>query len=139
MAGLLQRYACRMGSARAVGCCESGAMLIEFALIFPILLVLFLGTIEFGDALTVNRKLTNAASAVSDLVAQVAEISAPELTDIARAAEEIVKPYASAQMTMVVTSVETDGSGATTVGWSFAQGSGAVARQTGESFGTLPS
>jgi Flp pilus assembly protein TadG len=116
---------------------QEGTSLIEFALVFPILVMMFLGLVEFGEAFAVDRKLTNAASAVSDLVAQTSAVTGADLDDLARAAEEIVKPYASAQLRIVVTSVETDRDGASTVGWSYAHGSGATTRQSGSSF-TLP-
>lgn len=116
---------------------EEGTSLIEFALVFPILVMMFLGLVEFGEAFAVDRKLTNAASAVSDLVAQTSTVTGADLDDLARAAEEIVKPYAAAQLRMVVTSVETDKDGRSAVGWSYAHGDGAVPRQSGGSF-TLP-
>jgi Flp pilus assembly protein TadG len=127
-----------MRSASALRQCESGAMLIEFALVFPILVMMFLGLVEFGEAFAVNRKLTNAASTVSDLVAQVATITPSDLNDIARVAEEIVKPYAVTPMRTVVSSVEADKDGNVKVAWSYAHGSGAAAREAGTAF-TLPS
>ena len=42
-------------------CSERGAAAVEFALIFPILLALVLGTIEFGRAYNVQISLTHAA------------------------------------------------------------------------------
>jgi Flp pilus assembly protein TadG len=132
------RLSSLMRPASALGQCERGSMLIEFALVFPILVVMFLGLVEFGEAFAVNRKLTNAANTVSDLVAQVATITASDLNDIARVAEEIVKPYAATPMRTVVSSVATDQDGNVKVVWSYAHGNGAAARETGKAF-NLPS
>jgi Flp pilus assembly protein TadG len=99
--------------------------------------MMFFGLVEFGEAFAVNRKLTNAASTVSDLIAQVPEVSTAGLDDVARVADEIIKPYATTPMSMIVSSVETDGDGNVTVGWSYAHGGGATARQPGNSY-TLP-
>lgn len=132
------RFARPMRFASTLRRCQSGAMLIEFALVFPILVMMFLGLVEFGEAFAVNRKLTNAASTVSDLVAQVATITTSDLNDIARVAEEIVKPYAATPMRTVVSSVAADQDGNVRVAWSYAHGNGAAARETGIAF-TLPS
>jgi Flp pilus assembly protein TadG len=117
----------RTGLARA----EEGMALVEFSLVFPILLILFVGTVEFSEGFAVNRKLTNAASTVSDLVAQVPQVSDADLSDIAEVAETLMQPYQAANLGLVVTSVEADADNNTTVGWSYAHGSGATARTGG--------
>ena len=113
---------------------ERGAILIEAAFVFPILVMLLIGLVEFGEVFAVDRKLTNAASTVSDLVAQLAEVSTGDLSDIARVADEIIKPYVTTNMGMIVSSIETDGQGAVTVGWSYAHGAGVNAHMPGASF-----
>ena len=113
---------------------QEGLALIEFSLVFPILLMLFVGTVEFSEAFAVNRKLTNAAGTVSDLVAQVSRVSNADLSDIAEVAETLLEPYRAANLGLVVTSVEADADNNTTVGWSFAHGSGATARTGGAAF-----
>ena len=134
----LQRLSVRDRMPLAATRCEQGAILIEAAFVFPILIIMFIGLIEFGEAFAVDRKLTSAASTVSDLVAQLSQVSAADLDDIARVADEIIKPYVTAPMSMVVSSVETDGNGAVTVGWSYVHGTGANAHRPGDSF-LLPS
>ena len=123
----------RTGLARA----EEGLALVEFSLAFPILIMLFAGTVEFSEGFAVSRKLTNAAGSVSDLVAQMPRVSNADLTDIAEAAELLMQPYQAAGLRVVVTSVEADADNNTTVGWSWAHGSGASAHQSGGAF-TLP-
>jgi Flp pilus assembly protein TadG len=110
---------------------EKGLSLLEFALIFPLMIMLFLGLVEFGEAFAVSRKLTNAASSVSDLVSQVPEITTSDLDDIARVAEAIIEPYRTANLGLVVTSVQADAQGNLTVGWSYAHGAGATGRTQG--------
>jgi Flp pilus assembly protein TadG len=122
------------GLVRRIARRSDGAALVEFTLIFPILIMMFLGLVEFGEAFAVSRKLTNGASTVSDLVAQVPSVSASELDDIARVAEEIIKPYRTANLGLVITSVRADGDNATTVAWSYAHGTGATARAQGSAF-----
>jgi Flp pilus assembly protein TadG len=122
------------GAIRALARCREGAAIVEFSLIFPIMVVMFLGLVEFGEAFAVSRRLTNSASTVSDLVAQVRTVSTGDLNDIARVAEEIVKPYRTANLGLVVSSVRADKDNATTVAWSYAHGTGATARAQGAAF-----
>jgi len=116
---------------------EEGAVMIEFAIILPIMVMLFLGMVEFGEAFTVDRKLTSAASTVSDLVAQGPKITPAELSDIADVAEEIIKPYRLQNFALVISSVQADANNNAVVRWSYAEGTGATARAQGSSV-TLP-
>lgn len=112
-----------------------GVAAVEFALIAPILIVLFLGAVEFSNAITVDRKLTALTSSTADLVAQTEEIDTTEMTNIFQASTAIMTPYATSSLSLVITGVIIDGSGDATVDWSDAhQGS---ARATGSSV-TLP-
>jgi Flp pilus assembly protein TadG len=49
---------------------QSGTVAIEFAFIAPILILLFLGTIELCNALICREKATTVASTAADLVTQ---------------------------------------------------------------------
>lgn len=118
---------------------EGGASLIEFTLIFPLLVGLFLGLVEFGEAFSVSRRVSNAAAAASDLVSQVPSVTDADLSDIALVTTELLKPYKSDNFGMVISSVvaNQDNTGAT-VAWSYATGQGATARTQGGAY-TLPS
>jgi Flp pilus assembly protein TadG len=123
-----------MGFAKA----EGGLAFVEFTLAFPLLLLMFVGTVEFSEAFAVNRKLSVAASTVSDLVAQVARVSDSDLADITDVAETLMQPYAADNLRVVITSVVADEDNNTTVGWSYAHGTGAIVRTAGGAQ-TLPS
>ena len=71
------------GATRRLGRSEQGVTMIEFALVFPIMLFLFMGLVEFGEAFSVDRKISNAASTISDLVSQESTVTTAELQDIA--------------------------------------------------------
>jgi Flp pilus assembly protein TadG len=112
---------------RRAGGAEGGAALIEFTLIFPILISLLLGLVEFSQAFAVSRKLSDAAATVSDLVAQMPEVTEADLVDIANVADTLLAPYSAAELGLVITSVEADDSNNTTVGWRWSRGTGAGA------------
>jgi Flp pilus assembly protein TadG len=105
---------------------QSGHALIEAALIFPILLGLFLGVSEFSEAFTVSRRLQGAAHTAADLVARVQSVTAQDLDGVKAMIDETMKPYSVASLGVIVTSVvadEEDGT-ATTVEWSDVRGAG---------------
>jgi len=116
---------------------QGGSAVVEFALIMPVLLMLYLGSIEASSLFTVDRRVTLAASTVGDLVAQwnpdVGEIPQAVLDDYFGAAEAIMVPYDATGIQQVVSFVTVDAAGATTVLWSKASG-GAAARQAGEAY-----
>ena len=102
---------------------ERGVISVEFALVLPILIILFIGLVEFTEAFTINRKLSNVASTVSDLVSQEASVTSGSLGDVTTVANEIIKPYSAAPMSLVIVNVEADNDGAKTVAWSYPSGS----------------
>jgi Flp pilus assembly protein TadG len=89
-----------------------GVSAVEFALILPFILLLYLGGVELTHAITVDRKVTAATSAVGDLVAQASEVSAADLQNIFDAATAILAPYNAAELKIVVSSVEVNDDGA---------------------------
>ncbi len=106
---------------------EEGAALIEFALVLPILLILFLGMVEFGEAFSVSRKIDTVAATTADFVSQLDTLTNTDYDDIVLVANELIKPYSNAPMSLVITSVVADENNNTTVAWSCATG-GATAR-----------
>ena len=116
--------------------CEDGLAMIEFALVFPILIALFLGMVEFGEAFSVNRKIESVAATAADLVSQLQSLTDAGFDDIVLVGNELIKPYRSAPMALVVTSVVADKDNKTTVAWSCPSG-GATARTVGSAVTTL--
>jgi len=94
---------------------------VEFALIVPIIITLYLGAVEFGHALTLDRRVTAIASATADLVAQVEQVNDADIADIFAASSSIIIPYSQTPLSIILTSVVADANGNTTVDWSEAQ------------------
>lgn len=95
-----------------------GMSAVEFALILPIMITMYIGAVEFSDALTVNRRVTAVASAAADLTAQAEQVTSGDVNDIFSAATSILAPYSTTPISIVLTSVVADGENATTVEWS---------------------
>jgi Flp pilus assembly protein TadG len=99
--------------------CKSGVAIIEFALVVPVMLLLFLGTIEVGDLLSVDKRVSSVSAALGDLVARSNEkLDRDELTDYFNAVSTMMLPYSADQLTQVVTCVFVDVNGNATVRWS---------------------
>jgi Flp pilus assembly protein TadG len=103
---------------------RSGLAAVEFALIAPVMIVMFYGAVELSSAVDCSARVSRVASTVADLVAQETAISTADATNIFSASNAILFPYASANAKIVVTSLVTDASGKVTVSWSESQNTG---------------
>ncbi len=110
---------------------RSGQALIEAALVFPILVGLFLGVSEFSEAFTINRRVEAAANTSADLVARTQSVTNAELAGIKSMVDEMIKPYSTAKLGLINSSVATDQDNTSTIQWSFAQGAGVSAQAVG--------
>jgi Flp pilus assembly protein TadG len=71
-----------------------GVAAVEFALLVPIMVMMFIGAVELSQAITVDRRVTQIANATADLVARAdKKISQSEIKDIMRISSYILKPY----------------------------------------------
>ena len=113
-----------------------GLAAVEFAMILPIMLTLYFGTLETVDALTASRRVANVAETAADLVAQETTVSSADLNDVFAASAAILTPYDTTAIKITISSVVASSSNVTTVAWSSAYG-GATAR-TVNSTVTLP-
>jgi len=99
---------------------------IEFALVLPVLVMVYLMSVDVTLVVTADRRVTNIASSIGDLVGQSTQISAAEMQDVFAAATALIEPMDDIPLSVVVTSVVADEDGVTTVDWSQAyNGSGA--------------
>jgi Flp pilus assembly protein TadG len=87
---------------------RSGLAAIEFAMIVPIMLLLFFGTDEFSSAVAVNRKVTLMARTVSDLTSQNISVTDAQLTNFFNASKAIMTPYPSTPVNATVSELYID-------------------------------
>jgi Flp pilus assembly protein TadG len=97
-----------------------GVSAIEFAMIAPLLILIYVGTAEIGNALTVYRRTATVATTASDLTAQVKSVSTADLQDIVSASSSILTPYATSPLKIVISSVVADEDNDGKVAWSYA-------------------
>jgi Flp pilus assembly protein TadG len=110
---------------------RSGASAVEFALIVPLMLLIYFGTFEVTQGLALDRLVKLNASTVTNLVAQYTTISATrDMPDILGASAQILQPYSSSSATTIVSCVSIDATGKATVAWS--QALNGAARPSGQ-------
>jgi Flp pilus assembly protein TadG len=92
----------------------------EFAMLVPLMLVVFVGVSEVGQAISISRKVTITVRTVTDLVTQYSALSTSDMTNLLNAASQVIAPYPSSNLTITVSEVQTDSKSNATVTWSSA-------------------
>lgn len=95
---------------------------VEFALILPVLIASYFGTVEISRAYIAKNKVEAITETVADLVSQGKTITTTQLNDIFTISSKALLAAEEANINIVVTSVrtepDTNGNPETTVRWS---------------------
>jgi Flp pilus assembly protein TadG len=91
---------------------------VEFALILPVMLTLFLGGTEITQGITIKRKTTIATRTIGDLIAQGTNITNNEMDAIFAATSAVLAPYSAANFEITVSSVVIDANNVAKIVWS---------------------
>jgi Flp pilus assembly protein TadG len=95
-----------------------GVAAIEFAILLPLMLALYLGCVEITNGVAIQRKVTLTARAVADVASQFTTIASSDMTNILNAAPDIIVPYQSSPLTAVVSELSINAQGQAAVVWS---------------------
>jgi Flp pilus assembly protein TadG len=87
---------------------KRGVAAVEFAMIVPLMLVLFFGTEEFSTGVAVKRKVTLMARTLSDLTSQNMAVTDAQLNNFYNASTAIMTPYSSAPVKSTITQLYVD-------------------------------
>lgn len=87
---------------------RSGVAATEFAVIVPLMLVMFFGTVEFSSAVAVDRKVTLMARTLSDLTSQSTAVGDSDMTNFFAASTGIMTPYATASVKATISELYVD-------------------------------
>ena len=85
-----------------------GIAAVEFAVIAPVMLLMFFGTLEFSSAIAVDRKVTLVARTMADLTSQSISVSSTDLSNFTITAQAMMTPYASAPLNTTITELWID-------------------------------
>jgi Flp pilus assembly protein TadG len=97
---------------------QSGISAVEFALLLPLMVTLYLGTVEISQGVGIDRKVTLTTRTVADLASRVKDITDAEMTSLLSASSAVIAPYDPAQLKVTVSRVDVDANGTAKVKWS---------------------
>jgi Flp pilus assembly protein TadG len=98
---------------------RDGIAAVEFAILLPLLVLLYFGSVEVSQAIAIKNLVTLSASTVANLVTQYPSISASQtMPDILNAASSVLTPWPVGNALVRVSFITIDGNGKATVTWS---------------------
>lgn len=103
---------------RRFTCDKRGVSAVEFALVAPMMIGLYLGCVEVSDGVSADRKVSLTAAALANLTAQVSTISSSDMSNILDASSAIIAPYSASKLKITVTCISIDANKRATVKWS---------------------
>lgn len=86
-----------------------GIAAVEFALIVPLLLVMYFVTMEAGQGIDTNKKLGRLASMVADLVTQESSVNKADLDAILQIGAAIIQPYNRSKPSIYIAGIQFNG------------------------------
>src|SRR5216684_9314629 len=97
---------------------QRGVSAVEFAMLLPLMLTLYLGTVEISQGVGIDRKVTLTTRTVADLASQVSSINNSEMSNILAAASAVIAPYDASKLKVTVSQVAIDNNSNATISWS---------------------
>jgi Flp pilus assembly protein TadG len=97
---------------------ERGVSAVEFAMLLPLMLTLYLGAVETSQGIGAGRKVTLTARTICDLVSQVQSVGNADMTNALNAASSVMVPFPVSNLKVTVSSVKIDANGKATIDWS---------------------
>src|SRR5947207_12903626 len=83
-----------------------GVAAVEFAMLLPLMVTLYLGSVEISQGVGINRKVTLTSRTVADLASQVATINNADMTNFLNAAWAVIAPYDVTKLKVTVLAVQ---------------------------------
>lgn len=87
-------------------------------MLLPLMLSLYIGTIEVSQGIDADRKVILTARTIADLVSRVSTINNADMASTLNASAAIMAPYPVAKLKVTVSSVTINSQGKATIAWS---------------------
>ncbi|MGH6770883.1 MAG: TadE/TadG family type IV pilus assembly protein [Xanthobacteraceae bacterium] len=97
---------------------QRGVSAVEFAMLLPLMITLYLGTVEISQGVAINRKVTLTTRTVADLASQVSSINSADMSNLLKASAAVIAPFDTNQLKVTVSQVKIDANGNATIDWS---------------------
>jgi Flp pilus assembly protein TadG len=97
---------------------KRGVSAVEFAMLLPLMVTLYLGGAEVSQGIAVDRKMTLVARTLADLTAQATSVSDTDMGNIKAAATAVIAPFDDAKLGFTISSVIIDAQKVAKIKWS---------------------
>jgi Flp pilus assembly protein TadG len=84
---------------------DSGVAAVEFALILPVMVLIYFGMVELTIGINTHRKLALLTRSLADLSSRTATMTDTAIGNVFNAARAVMQPYDATNVAMTVTSV----------------------------------
>lgn len=107
---------------------ESGVSAVEFALLAPVMILIWFGLAEFCQGFMAQKRMGHATSQVADIIAQGTQTNTDLISDTFAIGTLIMDPFPADTLSLRVSSVTRGADGVARVAWSQAEGTNFPAR-----------
>lgn len=107
-----------VGICRRFAASTRGVAAIEFAMILPALMVLFLASVDAGRAIAIYMKVRSATYSLDAITNQYTTIQSTDMQSILGATSVVLAPYSSTPVVVVLSQIVIDNGGHATISWS---------------------
>src|SRR5882724_12878817 len=97
---------------------KRGVSAVEFAMLLPLMVTLYLGGAEVSQAVAVDRKMTLVARTIGDLTSQATNVSDADMNNIKAAASAVIAPFDETKLGITISSVIVDAQKVAKIKWS---------------------
>ncbi len=96
-----------------------GLAAVEFGMMLPVLVVMFLGSIDAGRAIAVYMKVRTATYSLAAITNQYSTIQSTDMSNIVGATGVILTPYSATPVAVTVSQIEVKSATKAIVSWSY--------------------
>jgi len=134
---MVSRMTSLLGRARARFADERGVAAVEFALLLPVMLIMYLGSVEVSQGLSADRKVVLLARTLGDLTTQKSAVSTSTMDTVSAAGSVVLSPLKVNVALMRVTSIAISAPSSGTVNdatvcWTYVKGTWSPAFAVGQ-------
>jgi Flp pilus assembly protein TadG len=107
-----------------------GVSAVEFALLLPLMVTLYFGSVQLSQGIGIYGKVSTISSTVANLATQFSTIANADMSNMLAASSAIIAPYSTTILAVTVSGITIDKNGKATIAWSDTVGG--TARSVGQ-------